>query len=422
MPSPNINEEIAGPDTYRVNGGAPVQFGYSAIFAKWRWTSSVKTPNYKELVKRRALLPDQDYTYQYVVYDDPRQTAGVNRYYLPTGALHETVEYLSSTYSFVGSHSFNRTVSADDPWQIVSGKLLELLRSGKTDIMVTLAEADKTAAMVAKTAVKLANSFRALKQLRFGDFALELGLARPERVKRRLGRKWRRWKTEHGDNTRDFAANSWLEYSYGWKPLLKDVYQSAETFASLLVEYQLCVRSVRAKASTKEVGETVEAPSNNHWTTTYKSSDQRWCDALIRYSLPSHLDPGIACGLTNPAIVAWELMPFSFVVDWFLPIGDYLSNLTATHGLTFHSGWKAEKNVHVKTVTCVGERSLYSFGLYVAHPYGKVRGEKSWFSLERRKIYSFPSVPLPAFKDPRSFSHATSAIALLSSIFLPQRR
>lgn len=40
-------------------------------------------------------------------------------------------------------------------------------------------------------------------------------------------------------------------------------------------------------------------------------------------------------GLTNPAIVAWELLPFSFVLDWVLPIGDWL---TARHAASTMKG------------------------------------------------------------------------------------
>lgn len=29
-------------------------------------------------------------------------------------------------------------------------------------------------------------------------------------------------------------------------------------------------------------------------------------------------------GLQDPELVAWELVPFSFVCDWFIPIGNYL--------------------------------------------------------------------------------------------------
>lgn len=33
-------------------------------------------------------------------------------------------------------------------------------------------------------------------------------------------------------------------------------------------------------------------------------------------------------GLANPLAIAWELVPFSFVLDWFVNVGDYLSSLT----------------------------------------------------------------------------------------------
>lgn len=32
-------------------------------------------------------------------------------------------------------------------------------------------------------------------------------------------------------------------------------------------------------------------------------------------------------GFSNPAAVLWEATPFSFVGDWFFPIGDYLNDL-----------------------------------------------------------------------------------------------
>jgi hypothetical protein len=33
-------------------------------------------------------------------------------------------------------------------------------------------------------------------------------------------------------------------------------------------------------------------------------------------------------GLINPAVVAWELVPFSFLVDWFIPVGKFLDSWT----------------------------------------------------------------------------------------------
>lgn len=45
-------------------------------------------------------------------------------------------------------------------------------------------------------------------------------------------------------------------------------------------------------------------------------------------------------GLLNPASIAWELFPFSFVVDWFLQIGDYFNSWSDYAGVSQEKGWK----------------------------------------------------------------------------------
>lgn len=40
-------------------------------------------------------------------------------------------------------------------------------------------------------------------------------------------------------------------------------------------------------------------------------------------------------GFVNPATVAWELVPFSFLVDWFVPVGRFLSTWTDFAGYQF---------------------------------------------------------------------------------------
>jgi hypothetical protein len=48
-------------------------------------------------------------------------------------------------------------------------------------------------------------------------------------------------------------------------------------------------------------------------------------------------------GLLNPLSFAWEITPWSFVVDWLIPIGPVLSALTAPVGLNFISGSTATR-------------------------------------------------------------------------------
>lgn len=43
-------------------------------------------------------------------------------------------------------------------------------------------------------------------------------------------------------------------------------------------------------------------------------------------------------GLINPAEIAWEIMPWSFVVDWFLPVQSWIESLSSQIGLRFKTG------------------------------------------------------------------------------------
>lgn len=55
-------------------------------------------------------------------------------------------------------------------------------------------------------------------------------------------------------------------------------------------------------------------------------------------------------GLTNPLSVAWELIPFSFVVDWFLPIGKYLDALDVPLLYTFTDKILVNKYIWYRSV------------------------------------------------------------------------
>lgn len=43
-------------------------------------------------------------------------------------------------------------------------------------------------------------------------------------------------------------------------------------------------------------------------------------------------------GLTNPAVLAWDVIPWSFVVNWVIPIGDWLESIDSTVGLDYLGG------------------------------------------------------------------------------------
>jgi len=123
-------------------------------------------------------------------------------------------------------------------------------------------------------------------------------------------------------------------------------------------------------------------------------------------------------GFTNPINLLWEVIPYSFVVDWLLPIGPYLEQLHAWDGLEFVKGFQVRI---VKRVTFYDY--AYSGKLYPAEPTdlnmvqdsGQFRQEHIIY--ERDPLTSFPSMTFPTLKNPASLSHALNGLALLHNFF-----
>jgi hypothetical protein len=115
-------------------------------------------------------------------------------------------------------------------------------------------------------------------------------------------------------------------------------------------------------------------------------------------------------GITNPALLAWELLPYSFVVDWFLPIGNYISSLDATLGLEFKFGYMTTYTKYVSTTILssnYGPKNGYKRTIETGYQYNES------VNVNRVPLTGFPAAPLPSFKNPLSSSHVASAMALI---------
>lgn len=123
---------------------------------------------------------------------------------------------------------------------------------------------------------------------------------------------------------------------------------------------------------------------------------------------PSSLDMPARFGLVNPLEVAWELLPFSFVADWFLPIGGYLNAMDAPFRFDHRGG-------------SVGHRSLVkaTFLAKTISPassrFTGFSGHGSHLSITRYGLLAPPTVDLSSLsaKFDLTAAQATSAIALL---------
>lgn len=126
------------------------------------------------------------------------------------------------------------------------------------------------------------------------------------------------------------GSQAWLTYRYGVMPL---VYQAQEII-------DLLNKQTDTWSNTR-VSERTSKSDRFDLTHSFISSDAPLCkelititceskhSALVRrcYSIEQLKAKRLAI---NPVATGWELIPFSFVIDWFVQVGDLISALTPT--------------------------------------------------------------------------------------------
>lgn len=238
--------------------------------------------------------------------------------------------------------------------------------------------------MVTSNVMRLVRSLRHLKKGRWKKAAYALGV------------------TPKGEPKTKEVPSRWLELQYGWLPLLGDVYALS---TSMFRDPIISVRKTRIYPFSK----------------AYTAS---WSEGIGSYSMAATIEgklrvthyvgirlknTGIVTadnlGLLNPFDVLWEATPWSFVVDWFLPVGDYLSSLTALKGIDLID----------PSVTKRADWRVRGATLRKTKPTGQVP-----FSMEgayKVRTLGMPSRPLPRFKNPLSLGHFANAMSLLATAF-----
>lgn len=133
-------------------------------------------------------------------------------------------------------------------------------------------------------------------------------------------------------------SDTWLEYAFGWRPLISDVKSGAAAFARLAanpVEYQTF--TVTRGAEQDLITQLLAAPQSvllmnqmRYWFSTQRYYGQisvRYKgEVRVRVESPAVFREDVL-GFTweNFAPTAWELIPYSFLVDYFSNIGEVIS-------------------------------------------------------------------------------------------------
>jgi len=218
-------------------------------------------------------------------------------------------DYYAYNFLSVDSNEFLKLLS----------RLADRVRGHSYNLAVSNAQIGLTLDMISSTAARIARSIRSLKHGNITDAARHLG------VSPRSGSKHARPVT-----TRDMA-DAWLELQYGWSPLLQDVHDAAQALAVNLNPPNQ-IRHTVTYPKGDDVKEIYPDPSIA--PAIYQSYCQRTARTSIIVVLQEQLSLPRQLGLLDPASVAWEVLPFSFICDWFIPIGTYLDDLSIIPSIT----------------------------------------------------------------------------------------
>lgn len=210
--------------------------------------------------------------------------------------------------------------------------------------------------------------------------------------------------------------NWWLEVVFGWKPLLSDIHGAVSELDSRDHSEFIYTVTGQAKSEAKlqgyNPGSQPGAPESSYASADVSLFHGAFC-RIDAVPSSSAFKKASALGLTNPLSLAWELLPWSFVVDWALPLGPYFDSLDAPIGV----------DILGMSTSVLSRAKSRSRGLPAPRNDGKyyvnnTRASYSLVKLSRTPVVTFPYQILPRIKDPfNSAQRVGTCLALLGQVF-----
>lgn len=326
---------------------------------------------------------------------------------------------------WTGSDSYRTEMVGD----FASSGFESSIRSLFTDADLTNDLARMNEVAYAKTVAKVNTS-----PLCTGEFLNDLGktvemLKRPFGTSARLISKIALTRAKHlkksGVNVAEATANAWLENNYGVQPILLDIGNIIEEVGAFSARNWVGFRVARTeerleRSSSKEFsfGQATDPKWVRTGTATC-SHTVRTCGGMIYSVEPStNLEDVVRIlGLRPMDVPAtiYEIIPLSFVLDWFTNVGTWLSAVTPNPGITRQRAWVT--TISERTISV--DRCVFSYSeLQSANPNVYVTASAgmnlpTWKRMEVSRDAD-PSIGLtPVFTGkPLSIPHSISAASL----------
>jgi len=356
----------------------------------------VRTANYKSIPRYALPINNYDFSlgrmrqdiwpgYKYRSYPNGSWVYVYENIYVYDGTLIEYFEGQYLNYINIGSYQEGcRNRAMID----ALNKASEM----KINLAVALAEAEKTADLILSTANRIDRAYRAFRRGKYKEVASLLEIS-PKKV-----------------------HSTWLKHQYGVQPLLMDVRGAAEFFAQQTLgrATKFAVKG-KLKLDVNQTRSSTETAYGGPWVTvdtvtgTVEARVKLWLEVTSsKWATAQQL------GITNPALFVWELVPYSFVFDWFISVGDYLTACSALDGITVRKSMRELIRDVTYTRSNPGSNNISGGTEYWAGPrYASIHS--------RDYIRDIPSVDTSLLYPPRN-NNALGFRKLVTSLALIRAR
>lgn len=217
--------------------------------------------------------------------------------------------YRTGTISYAFPGEAPKTVVTESDGKFLLNKARHKVSGAGQDLGETLAELDQTIDLVKKNVDRVGKIGDALRHGNWGKLESLIGGDAPASVKKQRPSKR--------------LASGYLEIMFGILPLIESSHTAVDAYAKGILTRGTKIRTI----------------SGNKRLDIRKSLDPELVMNTGRATFRGTVqNPNLATlnsyGLLNPALMLYQRLPYSFVVDWFVPIAPILGSLTAEAGLT----------------------------------------------------------------------------------------
>lgn len=215
------------------------------------------------------------------------------------------------------------------------------------------------------------------------------------------------------------VVSSWLVYQFGLKPLAYDIQDGVDYLAAQQAKPDGLQLTALLRGGASEVYEyTRLLNQSGHNGSVVRLTGNFVQKTSVNYAgvykIPTQAPTQIALGLYNPALVLWELLRFTWMVDYVIDIGGWIRSFMAAQGTSFVEGSRS------------WTRKAYLDGLYSENlSYGITKVDPAkvemmisseWF--ERTVVGSGGVMPsfLPGMKNKLNLDRLANSIAAITTL------